>query len=189
MTDFDKVQPFQTAIPRKDPSTVAKAVMRILPSIHPFRTILDFGCGHGVDVRYYQEQGFDTVGYDIHPPFGFANLPDRQFDLVTVVYVLNVLGTPADRLAALRLARQYIDPQGALLVAARPLAEIESNARARQWPAFGDGYWSNRSRGMFQHGMTAEELTALGRQVGLRPHEAGDRLRLPGCAYALFKEG
>jgi diadenosine tetraphosphate (Ap4A) HIT family hydrolase len=50
--------------------------------------ILDFGCGFGKDVDLIKEKGMDIVGYD---PYYFPILPDKKFDTIICLYVLNVL--------------------------------------------------------------------------------------------------
>lgn len=185
----EQVLPFNTAMKRSSPSTVAKEVVETLSTLHEFRSILDFGCGHGVDARFYQDHGYDATGYDIHPPFGWSAVPNRKFELVTVVFVLNVLGTPTDRIAALGKARQFLNHRAAMLVVARSVHEIESKAAKGKWSPFGDGYWSNQARGQFQHGMTPEEITELAGRVGLSLHPVSNRLRLSPNAHVLLREG
>ncbi len=50
--------------------------------------VLDFGCGHGMDVHFLKNQGIDAVGYD---PFYLPNYPTEKFDTILCHYVLNVL--------------------------------------------------------------------------------------------------
>lgn len=50
--------------------------------------ILDFGCGFGNDVKLLKQKGFDIQGYD---PFYFPDFPQKKFDIVICIYVLNVL--------------------------------------------------------------------------------------------------
>jgi diadenosine tetraphosphate (Ap4A) HIT family hydrolase len=50
--------------------------------------VLDYGCGHGADVRFLSQRGFDAVGYDPHYA---PDLPSGPFDTVLCHYVLNVL--------------------------------------------------------------------------------------------------
>lgn len=181
--------PHKTAIARRDPSTVARKVTTMLPAIHPFRSVLDFGCGYGADVHYYREQGYKADGYDIHEPFGWSLRPTGRYDLVAVVFVLNVLPTVAERLAVIQEAGRYLEPHGAMLVVARSVREIEKNAASRGWLVHNDGYWSNPGKGQFQHGMTPAEITALAARGGLVPHPRTDALRLTPNAHALLRMG
>ena len=52
--------------------------------------ILDFGCGFGSDVQFLKDDGYDIEGYD---NYYFRNYPDKKFDTITCIYVLNVLNT------------------------------------------------------------------------------------------------
>jgi diadenosine tetraphosphate (Ap4A) HIT family hydrolase len=50
--------------------------------------VLDFGCGHGADVDFLAEKGFDVTGYDPHHAPAY---PEGTFDTILCHYVLNVL--------------------------------------------------------------------------------------------------
>jgi ATP adenylyltransferase len=54
--------------------------------------ILDYGCGRGRDVAWYEELGFEAAGYDENPKGRFADeAPLRHtYDTILAVYVLNV---------------------------------------------------------------------------------------------------
>jgi len=69
------------------------------------RSILDFGCAYGADVAFYRENGYDAEGYDIEPRFGRAEITGALYDLVTVVYVVNVLPTLEEPRRCLRRRR------------------------------------------------------------------------------------
>lgn len=80
----------KTAIHRKAPSVP----MRWLSSQGMLRgTMLDYGCGHGIDA--------DTFGMDKYDLNWFPTKPDREYDTITCNYVLNVIQSPIDRLAVL----------------------------------------------------------------------------------------
>lgn len=187
MSDNWKVAPHMTAIARKDASTVAKQVVTTLSAILPFQSILDYGCGYGVDVHYYRAKGYKADGYDVHKPFGWSQVPTDVYDIITVVFVLNVLATAEDRLAVLQQASKHLEPYGAMLVVARSFKEIEKNAISRRWSVHEDGYWSNRSKGQFQHGMVPEEIQALAARAGLTPHPKTSVLRLSPNAHKLLR--
>ena len=80
------------------------------------KSILDYGCGRGDDVGWLRECGFpDVVAFD---PHFYNRPPTRQFDVVTCLYVLNVL--PKDQeWDVLTKAFSYVAPQGTLFVAVR----------------------------------------------------------------------
>ncbi len=82
--------------------------------ISPIRTLLDYGCGRGADVRLLEKAGIPAVGWDPH----FR--PDallRPADCVNLGYVLNVIEDPAERAATLHNAFQLA--QKVLIVAVR----------------------------------------------------------------------
>ena len=164
------IKPHNTAIHRKDPSQPVATLFRTGQLERwGVRSILDYGCGHGTDVCHLKALGFEAEGYDPHPDFKHTTLPVRHFDLVLVLYVLNVLPTQQERLDALRGAAQCMTAAGRMLVVARSVSEIER--AAKDWPRHNDGYLSNADRGMFQHGMTRQELIDLAAAASLRPAE------------------
>jgi hypothetical protein len=58
----------------------------------------------------------------------------------------------------------------------RSPADIQTRATASGWPAHHDGYWSSESKGTFQKGISAEEITALARLAGLESAARQDLL-------------
>jgi hypothetical protein len=112
--------------------------------------------------------GFDAEGYDPHFPFGYGEMPHQTYDLVLLIFVLNVLPNASERHTALVRAASYLSPAGKLLIVARAAREIDREARAGGWALHGDGYLSNSSRGMFQHGVSTEELLVLVKAAGLK---------------------
>lgn len=50
--------------------------------------VLDFGCGHGEDIKFLDLLGFDVTGYD---KYYENNYPNKKFDTITCIYVLNVM--------------------------------------------------------------------------------------------------
>lgn len=174
---------FKTAIRRRGPSRpatvslpLAERWIALSPVDEQFGDILDYGCGTGADVRYYLNQGLDAEGYDPHAPFGYAELPRRQFRVVTVIFVLNVLPTAPERLEVLHRAASFLAPAGLLVVAARSTSAIRDNARDGCWRALNDGFVSHERRSTFQHGMDDQEIQELGGTMGLRPAEALPRV-------------
>jgi SAM-dependent methyltransferase len=171
-------RPENTAIPRTQRSAPARAVAEILAPALGVQTLLDYGCGRGIDVDWYRQRGLQAEGFDPHAPFGFDRPPSATFDLVTCVYVLNVLDDPRARREVLLSAQSFARPGGAVLVVTRAAASIEREAAKRGWPRHHDGWWSNRARGMFQHGLTRDEIIALGREAGHEAHDIAPPLKL-----------
>jgi Methyltransferase domain/Endonuclease/Exonuclease/phosphatase family len=161
-------QPHRTAMVRQQPSPFARRFAES-PSRQGVRSVLDYGCGRGADVDFYRQAGFLADGYDPHPAFGWHMRPDGVYDLVTVMFVLNVLPDPWQRLQVLRDADRHLADGGRMLVVCRSPKAIEKHARRGQWPQHNDGYWSSASKGTFQRGISTEELMVLGCRAGLTP--------------------
>lgn len=160
-------QPHKTAMNRSRPSPFARAVVEMLASKPKGASILDHGCGRGADVRFYRDRGLDADGWDPHPDFGWSKEPNRQFDLLTSVFVLNVLPNPWERIKALQHAARFLRPGGRLLAVTRSPHDIDRRAEAANWTPHHDGYWSSEGKRTFQRGICAEEIVALGRRAGL----------------------
>lgn len=161
---------------RSSPS--ARTVVDVLVPRLGIASVLDHGCGRGSDVEHYRAAGLDVSGWDPHPGFGQTAEPDRQYDLVANVFVLNVLPDPWQRIQALQHAARFVRPGGHLFVVTRSPADIDPRAAATNWPAHHDGYWSSEAKGTFQKGIPAEEIIALAQWAGLRP--VGEQALLAG---------
>lgn len=118
----------ETSSPEQSPqrrtrvrTEAAPVIQRLVESlhIHPKQDILVFGCGRGVDVSWLQRRRFKAQGYDPHVPFGFAQPPDRQFDLVMMIYLMTRLKTDAARRDAIARAFSHVRPGGHLLIGSR----------------------------------------------------------------------
>ena len=154
-----RLNPGNTAIRRNgQPSKPAASAHRAL--LVPGMSVLDYGCGHGGDVQWLEQRGFDVVGYDNCGRFKRSGRPLRQFDLVLMTYVVNVLPR-TDRETALYDAWQFVKRGGALFVASRTSSEIEKGARTGGWERHDDGYISSPSKGTFQHGFSSKDLLSL----------------------------
>ena len=96
-----KFNTHKTAIKRRGISPLASAVLCTCYSqgLHhqAWRTVLDYGCGYGQDLKYYKEAGLKAYGYDPHEEFGFP-MPKRKekYDVVVLNYVLNVIPHEAE---------------------------------------------------------------------------------------------
>jgi SAM-dependent methyltransferase len=139
-------------------------------------SILDFGCGYGADVQFYRNCKYDADGFDMESSFGWTEVKNRQYDLVTLVFVVNVLPTSEDRLNVVREAARYVRPGGYLLVAARSERVIASEARKGKWLRFNDGWISSPEKGTFQHGVSTEEIAWLLGAIGFHLTQQNFRL-------------
>lgn len=152
--------PGNTAKPRSVPSRVARsAIPALIPEIGAC-SVLDFGCGRGVDVEHYRSLGLSAKGYDTHHSHGFSVPPEENFDLVVMTYVLNTLPEPGARTAALADALRRVKRRGVLAVAVRNWIEVNQDARSRGWPRVNDGFYTSVRRGTFVKGMTRDEVLA-----------------------------
>lgn len=70
--------------------------------------ILDFGCGHGADIKYLEGKGFDVSGYDKHYQ---PDYPTKKFDIIICHYVLNVL-LPEEQAKVLMEVSELLNPGG-----------------------------------------------------------------------------
>ena len=160
------VRPENTAIARKDASKPLRDALG-QKWITPGQTVLDFGCGRGADVRWLRDNGYDAEGFDAHAAFGWHQRLGGHFDVVLMIYVVNVLGTVDARSDALADAWSFVRPGGAMFVVSRERRVVEGEAVKGGWPRSGDGYWSNKRRGMFQRGHTVDELEVLVSSLGV----------------------
>ena len=71
-------------------------------------SVLDFGCGLGIDISFLQEKGFAVTGFDPHYK---PNYPKAKFDTIICNYVLNVL-LPEEQSHVLMAISELLKPGG-----------------------------------------------------------------------------
>lgn len=179
-------QPHKTAMSRQTASPAARAVTGHLTGPLGVRTVLDHGCGRGADVAHYRAAGLDADGYDPHEGFGWPRPDQDGYDLVTQMFVLNVLPDPGARIRALQDAAAFVRPGGHVVVVTRSPDEIAKAAAGGSWTAHHDGYWSSEGKGTFQRGVSAAETTALARHAGLAPAAGAAGLPLSGVSHIVL---
>lgn len=179
-------QPHRTAMSRRAPSPASRAVTEHLTGPLAVRSVLDHGCGRGADVAHYRSAGLDAEGFDPHDGFGWPRPERTGFDLVTSMFVLNVLPDPWQRIRALKDAASFVRPGGHVVVVTRSPEEIAKAAADGGWTAHHDGFWSSRSKGTFQRGIDPGEITALALRAGLAPLTDAPVLPLPGVCHAVL---
>lgn len=153
------------------PSDTARWVVEeLLPRIDPCR-LLDYGTGHGRDVRYYKSEGYVAEGYD---PYLRPRTLRRRYRLITCVAVLNVIPTPAERLAVLRDLGETLANDGLVVMTVRSARwhahEVNEPWGKRTWIAHGDGHalpWPD-GEAIFQRGYTRAQLDAWMDRGGFR---------------------
>lgn len=110
------------------------------------RTVFDYGCGKGDDVRILQQNGLAVAGWD---PHFSPEAAKTHADIVNLGFVLNVIEHPSERTQTLREAYALADK--VLSVAVMLMGRAVTNGEA-----FGDGV--RTSRNTFQKYYTQSEL-------------------------------
>jgi diadenosine tetraphosphate (Ap4A) HIT family hydrolase len=77
--------------------------------------VLDFGCGFGKDVEILKQRKVNITGYDKHY---FPEYPQKKFDTILCIYVLNVL-FPEEQSSVLMEVSQLLKPGGKAYFAVR----------------------------------------------------------------------
>ena len=134
----------------------------------PLGSMLDFGAGKSIDSECWKkETGAIARAYDEHeqPKFpGRGNRPDGQkFELVTVIFVLNVVETDQDRIKILNDAMQYVKPDGYIFIATRSKKDIANAVkRGNNWKEISPGAWvSDPRKNTIQCGVDDQDIQSL----------------------------
>lgn len=109
---------------------VAPVVRRLAGEgvIDPSHHVLCYGCGRGADVAWLKVRGFDAVGYDPYPPFGYSTPPEGTHDTVLLVHLMARLKTTENRKATVARAFSHVRPGGQLIIASRSWARLARTA-------------------------------------------------------------
>lgn len=147
--DCDKIDRHRTAITRYDLSTPVKCLARH-GYLNGERSIFDYGCGRGDDIRELEAHGLDVSGWA--PNFR----PDTDLipaDIVNLGFVINVIEDIDERIEALQ--RSYSLANSILVVSAM----IAGEATISKFPPYKDGILT--SRNTFQKYYSQSELQAF----------------------------
>lgn len=145
-TSGDRIPRHKTALRRSELSLPMKCLQRE-GLISPDTALLDYGCGHGEDVRLLKQLGVPATGWD---PFFQDHGAPTASDIVNLGYVINVIEDPVERAATLRKA--WLLCEKVLAVAAQILVQ----GRGTSAVPFNDGV---RTRiGTFQKFFSQDEL-------------------------------
>ncbi|MCM1218561.1 MAG: class I SAM-dependent methyltransferase [Lachnospiraceae bacterium] len=110
--------PYLTAIKR---SALSVPIRYLLKHNLLKGSILDFGCGFGYDTEELKRRGYDITGYD---NYYRAEYPQRKFDTILCIYVLNVL-EPYAQAEAMANIETLLAPNGTVYFAVRRDLAIE----------------------------------------------------------------
>lgn len=113
------------------------------------KTVFDYGCGRGDDVRGLRENGIEAAGWD---PYYAPEETRRNAHIVNLGFVINVIEDMGERIEALQGAYRLVEE---LLVVSAMLA----NPDAVRGTSYGDGILT--SRNTFQKYYTQCELRAF----------------------------
>jgi hypothetical protein len=163
------------------------------------QSMLDFGAGKSIDNECWsKETGAFSQAYDQfeQPNFpGRGVRPERQFSLVTVIFVLNVVSTDKERIEIINDAMQYVAPNGYLFIATRSKKEIErarirSEKKGNVWQKLESGaFISNSRKNTIQFGVDNQDIQEL---VSMSNHSHLTQIKLdkhpgPEIGCALFQ--
>ena len=166
-----KNESHKTAIPRKEWSKPGRWLCE-----HFFQkdnitlgSMLDFGAGKSIDSECWKKEAevLNAQAYDKHEQSGFpgrGNRPDGQkFELVTVIFVLNVVETDQDRIKILNDAMQYVKPDGYIFIATRSKKDIANAVKkGKNWPKLPSGaYVSDPRKKTIQCGVDDQDIQSL----------------------------
>lgn len=157
----------RTAMSRTDLSRpVAQALQDGI--ITTSRSVLDYGCGRGGDVKRLGNLGYTAHGWD--PAFA-PHMPLVPADVVNIGYVINVIESVSERAQA--LCNAWGLTHKTLIIAAR----LDWEARGLSSRPLNDGVLT--AKGTFQKFYTQFELkTWIETTLGVRAHAAA-----PGVFY------
>lgn len=96
--------------------------------------LLDYGCGHGTDVKLLNLSGFTAKGYD---PHFYPVKPDGQFDVLCCIYVLNVIPDEFERRDILHQGLECLKAGGRMYAAIRAdKANLKGWTKRGTWQGF-----------------------------------------------------
>lgn len=131
--DFAGVARHLTALARYGFSAPVQSLARF-GFLDGSKTVFDYGCGRGDDLRGLKDNGIEAAGWD---PYYATGEPKHCAHIVNLGFVINVIEDPEERNEALRGAYRLTDE---LLVVAAMLAHPEA---VRGTP-YGDGILTAR---------------------------------------------
>ena len=132
--DFASVARYLTALTRHSFSAPVQTLARF-GFLSGSKTVFDYGCGRGDDVRGLKENNVDACGWD---PHFAAEEPKKAAHIVNLGFVINVIENLDERVEALKGAFHLAEE---LLVVSAMLA----NQEAVRGVGYGDGVLTSRN--------------------------------------------
>ncbi len=147
----------ETAPNRRGPSVPARILVENDLIVGP---IYDWGCGYGVDVEYFRQNGIEAYGWDpVHRPENPPSLfPEGYFCFINCTFVLNTLPDIEQRKEIIQEIYNLLPSEGYLVLTLRANQELNRKVKST-WKKYGDGYITGR--GTFQKGFTCDEAVKL----------------------------
>jgi len=149
-----------TAIARK---TMSKPCKYLVDGGELKGSILDYGCGRGVDVKELNKLGYKVTGYDPH--HGPKTMPRNKFSHVLMTYVVNVIENVYERDRAIAHAFSKVKKGGWLYITVRSPLDVTTGAIKGRWKPWAGGFYT--TSGTFQRAYSLKQLEALARKLHL----------------------
>ena len=135
------------------------------------RTVFDYGCGRGDDLRILEKNGVRASGWD---PYFRPNVPKMESDIVNLGYVLNTIENPTER-------AQVLQDAFSLARCLMSVAVMTSAGRQCEREKYADGLRTQRNT--FQRYYSQQELRYYLKEIlSKEPVAVG-----PGI-YLIFKD-
>ena len=139
----------------------------IRQGLKPSHSVLDYGCGGGLFLRYLEEEGFsDVTGYDAFvPAFSDTRTLDRRYDAVVAWDVIEHTDDPRE---FFRTVSGLLKPGGLLAIGTPDAAHIFLGKDPLATPELHQPY--------HRHILSEAALLNFGRENGLAPTHSSHRL-------------
>lgn len=122
-------------------------------------TIFDNGCGYGNDAKQLKSYGYNITAWDPNHDSDRGPKWNKHFNLVTCIYVLNIIPDVKDRIKTINNSWNRVKPGGILYIAVRSKEDIDKSRLDKPWKRHKDGWiTSKNSNTTFQKGFTDTEL-------------------------------
>lgn len=141
-----KISRHRAALVRKELSKPVRTALEA-QLFNEKTTFFDYGCGHGSDLKFIAQKGFQSSGWD---PYYQPQIEPTAADIVNLGYIINVIEDLAERREAMLNAWDLT--QQVLIVSAQVMLADPD----RDWIAYGDGVITQRNT--FQKYFEQDEL-------------------------------